>query len=60
MKAGDKVIMNQKYPVEKENWFKIWVVSSAPCAVGDQVVVILRGREEPYPVDGLELIPGIE
>ena len=56
MKIGDKVIMNDKYPVSEQNKGKIWTVRSDPWDCYGITVVFLEGKSGGYAVDGLTVV----
>ena len=56
LKPGDKVKMNRKYYVSKENKEKIWTAMSEPWMVCGTLVVKLDGKSGGYAVDGLDLV----
>lgn len=55
MKIGDKVVMNDKYYVSKENKGKVWTVRSETWKCSGQLVVLLEGKSGGYAVDGLDI-----
>lgn len=56
LKIGDRVVMNGKYHVSKENKGKVWVVRSEPWDCCGSMVVKLEGKSGGYAVDGLDKI----
>lgn len=56
IKAGDKVIMNNKYYVSEENKGKVWTVRSEPWLCCGTLVVALEGKAGGYAVDGLDIV----
>lgn len=56
LKIGDRVVMNDKYHVSKENKGKVWVVRSEPWDCCGSMVVKLEGKSGGYAVDGLDKI----
>ncbi len=56
MKIGDKVVMNNKYVVGKEDKNKVWTVRSEPWVCCGTLVVLLEGKSGGYAVDGLDII----
>lgn len=56
MKIGDKVVMNDKYYVSKENKCKVWTVRSEPWVCCGQLVVLLDGKSGGYAIDGLDIV----
>lgn len=58
LKPGDKVTMNSRYYVSKENRGKVWTVMSDPWDCCGTLVVKLEGKAGGYAVDGLDLVEG--
>lgn len=58
LKPGDKVTMNSRYYVRKENRGKVWTVMSEPWDCCGTLVVKLEGKAGGYAVDGLDLVEG--
>lgn len=56
MNIGDKVIMNDKYVVEKKNRDKVFRVRSELFDVSGTECVLLEGYRGCYAVDGLSLV----
>lgn len=56
LKPGDKVKMNDRYYVSKENRGRVWTVCSEPWNCCGTMVVLLEGKSGGYAVDGLELV----
>lgn len=58
LKPGDKVTMNSRYYVRKENRGKVWTVMSDPWNCCGTLVVKLEGKAGGYAVYGLDLVEG--
>jgi hypothetical protein len=56
LKPGDKVTMNNKYYVSKENYGKVWTVRSEPWVCCGSEIVLLEGKTGGYAVDGLDVV----
>ena len=56
IKIGDRVVMNDKYFVSKENKGKIWTVRSNPWNCCGTTVVLLEGKSGGYAIDGLNVV----
>lgn len=56
IKIGDRVVMNDKYFVSKENKGKIWAVRSNPWNCCGTTVVLLEGKSGGYAIDGLNVV----
>ena len=56
IKIGDRVVMNDKYFVSKENKGKIWTVRSNPWNCCGTTVVLLDGKSGGYAIDGLNVV----
>lgn len=56
IKIGDRVVMNSKYLVSKEDKDKIWTVRSNPWNCCGQIVVLLDGKSGGYAIDGLDAV----
>lgn len=56
IKIGDRVVMNDKYFVSKENKGKIWTVRSNPWNCCGTTVVLLEGKSGGYAIDGLNAV----
>lgn len=56
IKIGDRVVMNDKYFVSKENKEKIWTVRSNPWNCCGTTVVLLEGKSGGYAIDGLNVV----
>lgn len=56
IKIGDRVVMNDKYFVSKENKGKIWTVRSNSWNCCGTTVVLLEGKSGGYAIDGLNVV----
>lgn len=56
IKAGDRVVMNNKYYVSEENKGRVWTVRSEPWLCCGTLVVALEGKAGGYAVDGLDIV----
>jgi len=60
MKIGNKVIMNDKYRVSKQNKGKVWIVCSEPWDCCGTTIVLLEGYRGGYAVDGLTVVEEVQ
>lgn len=53
LKKGDKVVINDRYKVDKKHKDKVFVVKSQPFLASGKTCVFLEGLKDVYEVDGL-------